>query len=142
VLPEPERLRKSGLFQRVYSNRKTVSTELVSLYILAKQPRSSARLPLAGFVATKKILPKAVARNRAKRRLREAYRLVRQEAKAESRAEKQQEEFRLTQWYALVFVAQADVPKADFADIIKSVRQCLQKANQKFGVKKAPSSHL
>ena len=141
MLPDAERLRKPGLFQRVYTNRKTVSTELVSLYVLAKQPRSSARPPLAGFVAAKKTLANAVDRNRAKRRLREAYRQVKIELKSEagSTAAATPDNVKLDQWYAIVWVIQKEVLNADFSDIIKSVQQCLQRANQKYGVKRASS---
>jgi ribonuclease P protein component len=140
VLPDAERLRKHSLFQRVYTNRKSVSTELLSLYVLSKQTRGSTKLPLAGFVAAKKTLPKAVARNRAKRRLREAYRIVKKtELKSASTPDASmiQDRLRLEQWYAIVWVVQAEVLNADFSDIIKSMQQCLQKANQKFGIKRA-----
>lgn len=141
MLPDAERLRKSGLFQRVYTGRKSVSTGLVSLYVLSKQTKSSSRLPLAGFVASKKTLNKATDRNRAKRRVREAYRTIKAELKkaASSSEGSLEDKFRLEQWYAIVWVIQADVLKAEFSDIIGSVQQCLQKANQKFGLKRASS---
>ncbi len=141
MLPDAERLRKSGLFQRVYTARKSVSTGLVSLYVLSKQTKISARMPLAGFVASKKTLNKATDRNRAKRRVREAYRTIKTEMKLGSSGDEssQQENIRLEQWYAIVWVIQADVLKAEFKDIMKSVQHCLQKANQKFGIKRASS---
>lgn len=119
----------------MYTARKTVSTQIVSLYVLPKLPRSSARKPLAGFVVGKKTLSKASDRNRAKRRLREAYRLVSSNRMLELGSS--QDKFRLEQWYAIVWVLQADALKAGFSDIIKSVEQCLQKADQKFGAKRA-----
>ncbi len=141
MLPDVERLRKSGLFQRVYTARKSVSTGLVSLYVLSKQTKNSTRLPLAGFVAAKKTLNKATDRNRAKRRVREAYRNIKNDLYAESSGDRAvlQEKFKLEQWYAIVWVIQADVIKAEFSDIIDSVQQCLQKANHKFGIKRASS---
>lgn len=138
MLPDAERLRKSGLFQRVYTARKSVATELVSLYVLPRQPKSAPRLPLSGFVAAKKALSKACDRNRAKRRLREAYRSVRVELASQA-VGSAQNAAKIEQWYAIVWVVQAKVLKAEFSDIIKSVRQCLQKANEKFGVKRASS---
>lgn len=142
MLPDAERLRKAGLFQRVYTARKSVSTPLISLYVMPRLPKSSPRLPLTGFVAAKKVLSKATQRNRAKRRAREAYRAVKRELEtAISEADKANSltKTQLKQWYAIVWVIQADVLKAEFKDIIKSVRFCLEKANQKFGMKRASS---
>lgn len=131
MLPQAERLRRSGLFQRVYTARKIVSTSLFSLYVLAKQTRGSNRLPLVGFVASKKTLSKASDRNRAKRRLREAYRKVRTHAQVEE-AGTEKENLRLGEWYAIVWVLQAKVLEVEFNDLVKSVEECLQKARQKF----------
>lgn len=138
MLPQAERLKRAGLFQRVYTARKTVSTELVSLYVLAKQPRPSARPPLVGFVAGKKTLSNAVDRNRAKRRLREAYRLLRRRFPSDGdQASPPESALKLEQWYALVWVIQGKLLEADFSEIEEAVRYCLQKADQKFGSKRA-----
>lgn len=136
MLPDAERLRKSGLFQRVYTARKSVSTDLFSLYVLHRQPKSAPRFPLSGFVVGKKTLSKACDRNRAKRRLREAYRAVKKELQTTGASNELNQ---IEQWYAIVWVVQAKVLKAEFSDIIKTIRQCLQKAHDKFGVKRASS---
>lgn len=141
MLGQAERLRKSGLIQRVYTARKSVSTELISLYVLPRQAKSSPRLPLTAFVAGKKTLSKASDRNRAKRRLREAYKAVKSGSGLKD-ADDMSDCIQLKQWYAMVFVVQSGVLNGDFKDIVKSVRLCLEKANQKFGVKRASSKGL
>lgn len=132
MLPRAERLKKAGLFQRVYTARKSVSSQILSLFVLPKQGRSSGRLPLAGFVASKKIWAKASDRNRAKRRLREAYRIARQR-----QAPNEVESFRLDQWYAIVVVAQKDLLQARFDEIVERLLETLAKANQRFAGKKS-----
>lgn len=83
---------------------------------------------LVGFAIAKKVLKSACKRNRCKRRAREAYRSVRSE-----------EELALTlseglkHWYALVFVINPDALKVSFEDVKTSARECLLKANKKFG---------
>src|SRR5689334_10697786 len=99
MLPQAERLRKTGLFQRVYSARKSVSSSLMTLYVLERQPRSANKLPLAGFVISKKVEAKATQRNRAKRRVREAYRLCRMAIVQEGGTAAKD----LGQWYSLVW---------------------------------------
>jgi ribonuclease P protein component len=75
MLPRPERLLASQDFQRVYRHGKSYTHPLVVLYVLPLGEPAS-RLPVrAGFVASKKV-GKAHDRNLAKRRVREAYRLL------------------------------------------------------------------
>lgn len=93
-------------------------------------------MPLAGFVVGKKVHAKACQRNLAKRRVREAYRILRQELATEGKTSK--DALNLEQWYAIVFVVQAKMLEAKWEEIKISVRHSLQKANEKFGGKRAP----
>ena len=136
MLPRSERLSKTGLFQRVYSGKKSVHTPLVSLYVLERQPRSAPRLPLVGFVIGKKIHAKATERNRTKRRVREAYRLFRQNMLLTD--EPQPGDVR--QWYSLVWLIRAEALEASFEAVKDCVSECLTKATQKYGRKGAPSN--
>lgn len=169
LLPANERLRKSSVFQRAYTGRKNVNTRLVTLYVVprAKSERkapgsnssnlfNATRMPFVGFVAAKKVLKSAVARNRVKRRVREAYRLLTRslrdghsdsagaaveksvqntaictESKSESVAKPK---YKLGQWYVLVFVLHAAALDASWAEILKAVDECLSKAEHKYGV--------
>ena len=45
----------------------------------------------------------------------------------------------LSQWYAIVWVVQEKALAAEFSEIMNTVQTCLQRANQKFGVKRASS---
>jgi ribonuclease P protein component len=128
MLPQAERLRKSGLFQRVYSEKKSVSGTLVTLYVIERQPRSAPKLPLVGFVVSKKTHAGAAQRNRAKRRVREAYRQARQQIMAEGGEAAKD----LRRWYSLVFNIKAEVLEAPFADICQCVGECLTKASEKW----------
>lgn len=138
VLPAAERLRKSGLFQRVYAAKKSISAPLFTLYVLERQPRSAPRLPLVGFVIGKKVESKACLRNRAKRRVREAYRRVRQSFDnkgAVPGAICGQAKYNLQQWYAIIWVIKNEILTAGFDDICASVQECVEKAAGKYGRK-------
>lgn len=135
MLPRAERLTKPGLFQRLHQTRKVITTPLLSLYVLERQPKSARRPPLVGFVVGKKVHVRATQRNKAKRRLREAYRRLRQELKSSEDAQK----YDLDQWYALAFHVKPEVLGATFGEISDSVAECLEKAAQRFGKKKSKS---
>jgi RNase P protein component len=97
-------------------------------------------MPLAAFVAGKKVHNKACKRNKAKRRFREGYRLLRSALKAASNQEvPSDDKVNLRQWYALVWVIQDKALGAEFKDIMSSIQSCLQRANQKFGARRASS---
>jgi ribonuclease P protein component len=131
MLPRAERLTKSGLFQRLHSTRKVISSTLLSLYVLERQSRSAPRPPLVGFVVGKKVHGKATQRNRVKRRLREAYRLLRKQLMESGEIDR----YNLEQWYALAWHVKPEALSASSSEISVSVAECLEKAAQRFGRK-------
>ncbi|WP_283401003.1 ribonuclease P protein component [Desulfurobacterium pacificum] len=66
-----ERLRKQKEFERVFKEGRSYGGNAVAFYFA----ESEAGFPRAGFIASKKISKKAVIRNRAKRLMREVFRL-------------------------------------------------------------------
>lgn len=79
-------------------------------------------MPLVGFVVAKKVCKSACVRNRAKRRLREAYKIIRAASHGE-----------LAKWYALVWVAHEKIVDAGWEEIQTTITDCLVKAESKFG---------
>lgn len=149
MLPARERLSRSGLFQRAYSARKSISSPIATLYVLPRTKQASrggsttkdsgictemplsyqtvARMPLVGFVIAKKVCKSACVRNRTKRRVREAYRLLRHTTAAQ--------QLSLDQWYALVWVIHEKALGASWEEIQAMVRELLAKARTRFGAK-------
>lgn len=136
MLPSAERLRRPNLFQRVYSARKSVSCDQLTLYVLARQAKSAPKLPLAGFVIGKKVHAKSTDRNRSKRRVREAYRLLRIQLQQGLLLSEPLKGLNLEQWYAIVFVIQGDLLDKSWAEVSQTVVNCLMKANEKHGIKR------
>jgi ribonuclease P protein component len=89
----------------------------------------SSALPLVGFVVAKKVCKCACLRNKVKRRIREAYRLLRL-----SDPQARQD---LAQWYAMVFVIQPKAIDADWSQLQGSVSEALSRATAKYGTKKS-----
>ncbi len=121
MLPDAERLRRASLFQRTYAGRKSISSPLLTLYVLPRQPRSNPRLPLVGFVVGKKVHTRAVRRNQIKRRVREAYRSLRLLQPG------------LKQWYSMVWVINAAALEASFEDLGNTLAAMIEQAEKKYG---------
>ncbi len=140
MLTSAERLRRSNLFQRTYSAKKSVASPLFTLYVLPRIPsqtqRSAARLPLAGFVVAKKVHNKSAVRNRVKRRVREAYRLLRLELQTSG-----EKPLNLGQWYALVFLVHDKAITASWQEISNTVFDSLKRAEEKHGRRTAEKSN-
>lgn len=90
--------------------------------------REASLKPLVGFAIAKKVMKSACKRNRCKRRAREAYRAVRQ-----SKEESFVKGTAMHSWYAYIWVIGPATLTVDFEEIKRSVRDCLLKANKKFG---------
>ncbi len=74
-LPKAARLRKPGEFRRVYAEGKRFEGRLMTVFIMP----STSEFQRLGITASKKAVGNAVQRNRAKRLLREAFRLSKAE---------------------------------------------------------------
>ena len=76
-MPKANRLRKPGEFRRVYDRGKRFDGRLMTIFLLP----SGLEFQRLGITASKKGIGNAVQRNRAKRLLREAFRLSKSELK-------------------------------------------------------------
>ncbi len=81
-LPKTSRLRRSSEFQLVYKRGKRINGEFMTVFLLPNET-GAQRL---GITASRKGIGKAFARNRAKRLLREAFRLSRAELEGLSKS--------------------------------------------------------
>jgi ribonuclease P protein component len=116
-------LRKAALIRKTYAGKRSISSPFFTLYALPKRLGSAARLPLTSFVVGKKVHPKAVRRNLVKRRLREAYKLLRLESLG------------LEQWYSMVLVGRDKINLAGWQEIKSSLREAIISLNLKYGNK-------
>ncbi len=119
MLPEHERLRKKTDFNKVFKLKCSVSTPLLVAYIAIKKETNNNTLPRIGFVVGKKIHKKATKRNKVKRRLREAYRSLRDK-----------KPHLVISFKDIIFIARPPILEQDYFEIEKSVDKCLKKAQK------------
>ena len=129
-LPKEHRLRKPREFRQVYENGKRYDGRFVSAFVLPNEFQNH-RL---GITASRKGVGKAVFRNRAKRLLREAFRL----SKIELNKLGGRYDFVLNARRSLLSV-KMQAPLADFQKIIERVRLA-ENANQS-GEQKAENAN-
>jgi ribonuclease P protein component, eubacterial len=120
-LPKARRLQKSAQFRRVYSEGKRFDGRFMTAFILP----SNSEFHKLGITASKKAIGKAHDRNRAKRLLREAFRLSR----AELESLKGKYEWVLNARRGLLRT-KLEKPLADFRRIIETVKNSESELNK------------
>ena len=107
MLPRSERLRRAKDFALLSQKGRVVFGPFFTLRF-----RSSKEQTKIGFVCSAKIFKSAVARNRAKRRLREVARLVKADWPKQ---------------LDLLYIAKIEVLTADFQELVSSFRRLFEK---------------
>ena len=120
-LPKDSRLRKSTEFRRVYAEGKRFDGRFMTVFVLPSKTESHK----LGITASKKGIGKAFERNRAKRLLREAFRLSR----AELNELKGRYEWVLNARRKLLHV-KLDEPLEDFRQIVETIKNSESELNQ------------
>ncbi len=100
-------LKKNAQFRRVYSKGKSVSDKYLVLFYL-KNGQNNHRL---GVSVSKKV-GGAVVRNRVKRRIKEAYRLM---------------DYKPNNGFDLVALARVDAGSASYSELLGSLKNLLKK---------------
>lgn len=123
AFPKSARVRQSSDFRRIMDGgTKTVCPSVV---LFAKPRAQDGSGPRVGLVVSKKVAKEAVARNRVKRHLREAFRHVRP-ALAEEPAFKDVD---------LVVVARAQAAEQNGPEIAGALRHCLKRLGRQLAQK-------
>ncbi len=119
MLPKKYRLKKNAEFVATYSQRKYVSNAYLTINLGKPKPFEDY-ISRVAFVVSKKIDKRAVVRNRIKRRMREAFKLLMFENPA------------YTKWMSLIFSARNEATIADFHKIKEEMKHALDKAVKKY----------
>lgn len=102
------RLRDSAAFKRVYAKGQSCANRYLVLFALKKNQQYNQ----VGFIASKKV-GNSVVRNRARRLMKESFRLNNQELKS---------------GYDVVVIARASIKEATYKDVEKAMSHILKKS--------------
>ncbi|MEO2083745.1 MAG: ribonuclease P protein component [Desulfurobacteriaceae bacterium] len=105
---EHERLTKAKDFERVFKEGESLGGSAVAFYFV----KNELSYPRAGFIASKKLSKRAVDRNRAKRLMREVFRLNKHRLKP----------------YDLVFIARKGILQKKYSDVESDFLKLAKKA--------------
>ena len=119
MLAKKYRLRKNSEFVATYAQAKYVSSQYLTLNIGKPKPHNDFVSKVA-FVVSKKIDKRAVVRNKIKRRMREAYKILINENP------------NFQKWMSAIFTAKADLINADLSLVTAQMRHALEKAMVKY----------
>ena len=123
LLKREQRLTSGRDFKAIFAGGKSYTNRLVVLRVMPKRGDGPSRF---GFLTSSK-LGNSVARNRAKRLLREAVRLIHDSLQQSG--------------YDAVLIARPGVPDASFSEVFGAVEELFQKAGQLAPYKQSQDSH-
>lgn len=109
MLKKEYRLRDTGDFQKVFQSRKSAANRQFVVYMLPKEGQDQIRI---GISVSKKI-GNAVTRNRVKRKIREAVRLLLDQLRMKG---------------DLVIIAREPIVEMEYQELSDSLIHCLKKA--------------
>ncbi|QXM07023.1 ribonuclease P protein component [Crassaminicella indica] len=110
------RLREDTAFKRIYSKGNSLANKYLVLFYLKKKQEYNR----VGFIASKKV-GKSVIRNRARRLMKEAFRLYSSD---------------IQRGYDLIFIARVNMKDAAYKDVEKAMMHILKKSKLLKQVKK------
>lgn len=119
MLPRNERLKKKKDFDKAFGPGLSVATHHLVTYILPKSNTSSEELTQVGIIVAKKVNKKATTRNKIKRRIREAYKTL-----------KQSQPELVHNAGALIFIARPAIQNLNYLEILNNVKICLKRVNK------------
>lgn len=120
MLPKEQRLKKNIQFSATYRLKRSLSNNLLILYV--GKEKEFERPTKVGFVISKKLDKRAAKRNKAKRRMREAYRNALKNGDIDTSQK----------WISLIFLARKEVINADYEQIYKALVNCINRASKRF----------